>query len=214
MAQKSLRWGLAPPATRAAARDLLLDAAEVCLAETGLPGTTMEGIARRVGVSRATVYRYFPSREAVVSGVILRATERYLQRISRRIVAHTDLGSAIVDFVDVTVRAARREPTIGLLFGSDDELAGVGLAEGTSVALFDLVAEFLRPVFAVHWDQLEPGASVDDAAEWILRIILSLISVRGPRRRSAEGLEAFLRRFLLPALLTDARPCIDATNAE
>lgn len=213
MAKKSLRWGLAPPATRAVARDFLLDAAEVCLEETGLAGTTMEGIARRAGVSRATVYRYFSSREFVVSGVILRAAERYLQRISRRITEHTDLGAAIVDFVDVTVRAAQREPTIGLLFGSDDELAGVGLAEGTSVALFDLVAEFLRPVFAAHWDQLEPGVSVDDAAEWILRTILSLISVRGPRHRSPEGLEAFLRRFLLPALLTNAPSGADATNS-
>lgn len=213
MPKKSLSWGLAPAEKRAVARDRLLDAAEECLEETGLAGTTMEAIARRAGISRATVYRHFPNRESVVSGVILRAAERYLQRISRRITGHTDLGSAIIDFVEVTVRAARREPTIGLLFGSDDELAGIGLAAGTSVALFDLVAEFFRPLFAVHWDQLEPGVSLDDAAEWILRTILSLISVRGPRHRSPEGLEAFLRRFLLPALLK-AEPCVDATTTE
>ena len=123
------------------ARDRLLDAAETCLQSKGLSGTTMEDIARQAGVSRATVYRYFPSRESVVSGVIVRAAERYLHRISGRISAHTDLGSAILDFVAATVRAARREPIIGILFGSDDELAGVGLAKGTSVALFELVAD-------------------------------------------------------------------------
>lgn len=191
MTKKSLRWGTAPPTTRDVARDLLLDAAEACLEGKGLPGTTMEDIARQAGVSRATVYRYFPSRESVVSGVILRAAERYLDRMRRRIAVHRDLGTAILDFVEVTVRAAHREPTIGLLFGSDEELAGVGLAKGTSVALFELVAEFLRPVFAAHWDQLEPGVSVDDAAEWILRTVLSLLSVRGPRHRSPEGLDAF-----------------------
>ncbi|WP_275081222.1 TetR/AcrR family transcriptional regulator [Mycolicibacterium pyrenivorans] len=213
--QKSLRWGDATPAqSRDVARDRLLDAAETCLQGKGLSGTTMDDIASRAGVSRATVYRYFPSREAVVSGVIVRAAERYLHRISGRISAHCDLGSAILDFVAVTVRAARREPIIGLLFGSDDELAGVGLAEGTSVALFELVAEFLRPVFAAHWDQLEAGVSVDDAAEWILRTILSLLSVRGPRHRSPEGVDAFLRRFLLPALLTNSQRCVDATTTE
>ena len=196
------------------ARDRLLDAAETCLQGKGLAGTTMEDIARQAGVSRATVYRYFPSRESVVSGVILRAAERYLHRISGRILAHGELGSAVLDFVAVTVRAARREPIIGMLFASDDELAGVGLAEGTSVALFELVAEFLRPVFAAHWDQLEAGASVDDAAEWILRTILSLLSVRGPRHRSPEGTDAFLRRFLLPALLVDHQRCVTATTAE
>ncbi|ORB66210.1 TetR family transcriptional regulator [Mycolicibacterium tusciae] len=215
MTKKSLRWGDATPArSRDMARDRLLDAAETCLQSKGLSGTTMEDIARQAGVSRATVYRYFASRESVLSGVIVRAAERYLHRISGRISAHTDLGSAILDFVAVTVRAARREPIIGILFGSDDELAGVGLAKGTSVALFELVAEFLRPVFAARWDQLEAGVSVDDAAEWILRTILSLLSVRGPRHRSPEGLDAFLRRFLLPPLLANSQRCVDATTAE
>lgn len=212
--EKSLRWGTATAASRDIARDHLLDAAATSLENKGLPGTTMEDIARQAGVSRATVYRYFPSRESVISGVILRSAERYLRRISARIAAHADLGSAILDFVEVTLRAAHREPIIGLLFGSDDELAGVGLAKGTSVALFELVAEFLRPVFAAHWDQLERGVSVDDASEWILRAILSLLTVEGPRQRSPEGLDAFLRRFLLPPLLTTTRSCADATSTE
>ncbi|WP_253847169.1 TetR/AcrR family transcriptional regulator [Mycobacterium gordonae] len=172
----------------------------------GLAGTTMEDIARQAAVSRATVYRYFVNRESVVSGVILRSAERYLRRVSPRIAAHTDLGSAIIDFVELTVRAAHREPIIGLLFGSDHELAGVGLAKGASMTLFEIVAEFLRPVFAARWDQLEPGVSVDDAAEWILRSIHSLFSVRGPRHRSPKALHTFLRRFLLPALLTSTEP--------
>ena len=67
------------------ARDRLLDAAETCLQGKGLSGTTMEDIARHAGVSRATVYRYFASRESVVSGVIVRAAERYLHRTSGRI---------------------------------------------------------------------------------------------------------------------------------
>lgn len=201
--KKSQRWGTVAPTDRDSARDLLLDAAQACFDNTGLPGATMEDIARQAGVSRATVYRYFPSRDAVVSGVILRAAGRYLDRVRGRIVGQPDLGTAILDFVEVTVRAATREPTIGLLFGSDDELAGVGLAEDTSVALFELVTEFLRPVFATHWDQVRPGLSVDDAAEWILRTILSLLSVQGPRHRSPEGLDAFLRRLLLPAMQID-----------
>ena len=68
---------------------------------------------------------------------------------------------------------------------------------------FELVTEFLRPVFTAHWAQLRPGVSVDDAAEWILRAILSLLTVSGPRRRSRDGLHAFLQRFLLPAIVRE-----------
>lgn len=69
----------------------------------------MEDVGREAGVSRATVYRYFPNREALVSGVIIRATERYLVRIRPTVFAHGDLGSALIDFVEIAVRAARRE---------------------------------------------------------------------------------------------------------
>lgn len=204
MTNASLRWGSEAPLDANRARDLLLDAAESCFEQRGISGTTMEDIAKQARVSRATVYRYFSGRDAVVSGVLLRATERYLEQVRPRVASKPDLGAAVLEFVAVTVRAARRHETIGLLFRSDDHLAGVGFPDGTSVALFELVTEFLRPVFAAHWDDFRRGLSVDDAAEWILRAILSLLTVRGPRHRSREGLDTYLERFLLPALL--ARP--------
>ena len=198
-----MRWGTAAPGDADRARDLLLDAAEACFERSGISGTTMDVIAKQARVSRATVYRYFTGRDTVVAGVILRATERYLEKVQPRITSQPDLSGAVLEFVEVTVRAATRDETIGLLFKSDDQLAGVGLAKGTSVALFELVTEFLRPVFAAHWAQLRPGVSVDDAAEWILRAILSLLTVSGPRRRSRDGLHAFLQRFLLPAIVRE-----------
>lgn len=161
----------------------------------------MDDIAKQARVSRATVYRYFTGRDAVVSGVILRATERYLEKVQPRIAAQPDLGSAVLEFVEVTVRAATRDETIGLLFKSDDHLAGIGFAEGTSVALFELVTEFLRPVFTSNWNDVRPGISVDDSAEWILRTILSLLTVSGPRTRSRDGLHTYLQGYLLPAIV-------------
>ncbi|MGD9705795.1 MAG: TetR/AcrR family transcriptional regulator, partial [Acidimicrobiia bacterium] len=147
MASSSMRWGTAAPGDADTARDLLLDAAEACFERSGISGTTMDDIAKQARVSRATVYRYFTGRDTVVAGVILRATERYLEKVQPRITSQPDLSGAVLEFVEVTVRAATRDETIGLLFKSDDQLAGVGLARGTSVALFELVTEFLRPVF-------------------------------------------------------------------
>lgn len=196
-----MRWGTASPADPGTARDRLLDAAEACFERGGIGAATMEDIAKQAHVSRATVYRYFAGRDAVVSGVILRATERYLEKIRPRIVNQPDLGGAVLVFVEVTIRAATRDETIGLLFKSDDHLAGVGFAENTSADLFEMVTEFLRPVFTSCWDQVRPGVSVDEASEWILRTILSLLTVRGPRDRSRDGQHALLERFLLPAIV-------------
>nr|WP_280347679.1 TetR/AcrR family transcriptional regulator [Nocardia neocaledoniensis] len=205
---KSARRG-ARFSARGSTRDALLDAAEFCFEEVGFSATTMEDIARQAGVSRATVYRHFANRESVVSGVVLRTAGRYLDGIGGPLAGQPDLASAVLVFVETTVHAASREKSISALFVSDDRLAGIGLTESTSVALFELVTEFLRPVFTRHRDDLQPGISVDDAAEWILRTILSLLTVRGPRRRSPAGLRAYLCRCLLPAIVVPASTELD-----
>jgi AcrR family transcriptional regulator len=53
------------PRSEAARRAVLLAAVEL-VEEGGYPQLTMEGIARRAGVSKQTVYRWWPSRAAVV----------------------------------------------------------------------------------------------------------------------------------------------------
>lgn len=204
MRSTTLRWGDASPNDPDLARGRLLDAAEECFARFGISKTTVEDIAKQAQVSRATVYRYFPGRDAVVSGVILRETDRYLERVRPRVESQTDLGSAILEFVEVTLRAARRDETVGLLFNSDEALDSVGIIEGTSVSLFEMVTAFFAPIFAERPNELRADVSTDDAAEWILRTVLSFLTVSGPKRRSQAGLDSYLRRFLLPALIRDS----------
>jgi len=196
-----LRWGNEAPNDVSGARDRLLDAAESCFGQFGISKTTVEDIAKQAHVSRATVYRYFSGRDAVVSGVILRETGRYLERVRPRVESQPDLGSAILEFVEVTIRAATRDETVGMLFTSDDGLNSVGIIEGTSVALFEMISEFLRPIFASSPNDYRAELSIDDASEWILRTVLSFLTVSGPKRRSADGLDTYLRRFLLPSIL-------------
>lgn len=201
MASPNLRWGDDAPADPEYAQDRLLDAAEACFGRFGIVKTTIEDVAKEASVSRATVYRYFSGRDEVVSGVILRATERYLDKIRPRVDAQPDLGSAVLEFVQVTLRAARRDETVGMLFTSDEGLDSGGIIDGASVALFELVEEFLTPVFEARSDEMAPHLSISDASECILRTILSFLTVRGPKRRSQSAVDGYLRRTLLPALV-------------
>lgn len=206
MTSTTLRWGDEAPNDPELARDRLLDAAESCFSRFGIGKTTVADIAKEAHVSRATVYRYFAGRDAVVSGVILRETDRYLRRIRPKVESQPDLGAAILEFVEVTVRAARRDETVGLLFNSDEALNSGGIIEGTSVALFEMVDAFFESVFSARGDELLPGIRREDASEWILRTVLSLLTVSGPKRRSRASLHAYLRRFLLPVLVRTPEP--------
>ena len=63
-----------PRADSARNRQLLIDAAKAGFADVGLT-VSMEEIARRAGVGIGTLYRHFPTREAVVEAVYRREVE-------------------------------------------------------------------------------------------------------------------------------------------
>ena len=55
--------------------DLILDAVVDLMAEGGIDGLTMDGVAERVGVSLRTVYRYFPDRATLLAAALARHNE-------------------------------------------------------------------------------------------------------------------------------------------
>lgn len=53
--------------------DEILDAALDCFTDTGYATTRVEDIAKKAGISKATVYLYFDSKEALLTGLVRRA---------------------------------------------------------------------------------------------------------------------------------------------
>ena len=84
------------------ARRAILDAAGELMLEGGLRATTMEAIAARAGVSKATVYKWWPSRGAV-------ALEGFLDRVQRATVMPEGLDAvaALTFQLDQLVRLFR-----------------------------------------------------------------------------------------------------------
>lgn len=60
------------PETQQARRAGLLDAAERCFARSGFHRCTMQDICREAGVSSGALYVYFPSKEALIAGIVER----------------------------------------------------------------------------------------------------------------------------------------------
>jgi AcrR family transcriptional regulator len=58
-----------------AARGSVLAAARALLAERGLAGVTVEGIAARAGVGKPTIYRHWPNAQAVAMDAFLAGAE-------------------------------------------------------------------------------------------------------------------------------------------
>lgn len=83
-----------------AKRDHILEVAGVVFLELGYERASMAEIAARVGGSKATLYGYFPSKEALFLAIIERLGERYISPALQRLEESTeeDVRSALRRF--------------------------------------------------------------------------------------------------------------------
>ncbi len=70
------------PATK---KDSLINAALALFMKKGIKGTTTRDIALRAGISEGTIYRYFPSKEALAREVFEQNLERFWRFLRREL---------------------------------------------------------------------------------------------------------------------------------
>lgn len=180
--------------------DVILDAAERCFAKGGVVGTTVEDIATEAGISRITVYRRIGNRDRLVLLVLLRITDRFLASLRPRLIATPDLGAAVVMLITSTVRAVRGDD-LRLLFASAEHGA---LGAPIPVALspmsdrFGGIVSMLSDQFPA---QLVYGIQASEAGEWLVRVIVSLVTLDRDARPTEDEMERWLRMFVLPGLV-------------
>jgi AcrR family transcriptional regulator len=61
----------------------VLEAATAVLIEKGFAATTLDEVARRAGIAKGTVYRYYATKEELFEAVAKQATERQLHLLER-----------------------------------------------------------------------------------------------------------------------------------
>ncbi len=79
-------------------RAQILVAAEICFAEEGV-GVPIDDIARRACVGVGTVYRHFPTKEALAEAVVVTRMEALVEE-ARDLAASDDPGEAFFDFLE------------------------------------------------------------------------------------------------------------------
>ncbi|MCX5043076.1 TetR/AcrR family transcriptional regulator [Aldersonia sp. NBC_00410] len=191
-------WGGSPPASDDEAVARIVDAAVDVIARTGT-AISIADVADSLGVIRQTVYRYFPSADALMTAAALASVDGFLDRLAQHVHGLDDPVEAMVEGVLFTLADVRRTPHLGiLLIGTDagvhpdslvsDEARAFGM---TMINRFD-----------VDW----PRYGYDDAAlldlvEYVLRTMQSLFISPGNPPREASELRRYLRRWMGPAIL-------------
>lgn len=162
---------------RAGTRERILAATYRCIARWGLSKTTVEDAAREAGLSRATVYRYFPGgREEVVDATISWEVTAFFQRLYDEVHDAPTLEAVLERGLPVARGAIRHHEVLQRILETEPDLL-VPVLSVESDRILSLIAGFLRPYLERHG--VMPGVDLGEAAAFLSRMVLSYISSPG-----------------------------------
>ncbi len=171
MSQAAQASGSIPPADT---RELIVESAYSCFSRQGLDKATIVDIARTAGVSRSTVYEYFPDKAAIVEACAESASERFYREMTRAM----ERGGSLEDKLccaAVFVTQARRVIATEKYF--DEDAVRLLLTKDAAVLLRECV-DFFKPYLSAArlTGEVRKDLDVEAAAEWFARILFSLFS--------------------------------------
>ena len=177
-------------------RQALVQAAFRQIAERGFEGLRTREIAAQAGVNIATLHYYFPTKEALIRGVVAHAMGRFRSTLA----PHGSPDHQLANHLKAVKALLRREPEIRLVMGElairsarDESLARI--LRQTNEAWHRMVRGLLRQ--AVSEGSLPREFNSDEAASLIIATVSSMMlpSMSSVRRDQAfQGLDRWLSR--------------------
>jgi AcrR family transcriptional regulator len=186
-------------------RERLLDSAEGCLEQFGPQKTSMEDVARAAGMSRATVYRYFENRDALLLGVASRQSSALASDAISYLSRFNTISDWLVEGLLFTLRELPNRPVFASLVTSLDSRASGSLFLG-STGLVQIGVNVLQPMFAnakaqgLLRDDIDPEMLI----EWLLRMLWTYLNAPSQVATDEEGMRKLFRMMLIPAVLKDS----------
>ncbi|MEE6179906.1 TetR/AcrR family transcriptional regulator [Mycobacterium sp. 050134] len=194
---RSRGWAGLTPASDEEAIARILDAVDEVVTEQG-SALRLADVARRLGVTRQTVYRYFPNADAMLIASAMRAVDGFIDQAVQRVRGINDPVTAIVETVSFGVENLTGDPQLeNLLARQQEGEALTSLTSDTAIAFCLSVFHRLDVDWTLHgFDTV----ALRELAEMTLRTVQSLLTDPG-QRRDETALRGFVTRWLGPAIL-------------
>jgi AcrR family transcriptional regulator len=199
--------------TKAAAQpDRILDGALACIARVGIAKTTLDDVAREAGCARATVYRCFPGRDALLRA----ALDREVQALAGRVIDAADradtLAGAIVAVILTAAEPFRTHPALAFVIAHEPEIVTAQLSFERGSALLQTAAMFAAPAFS----RFVPLDRAERLGEWVARLTLSYLC--NPSEQVQLDDPAYVRAlvddYVLPGVTRTVNPFASSSAGE
>src|SRR5207253_11168410 len=139
------------------------------VARFGLTKLTVDDVAREAGISRATLYRYFPGRSAVLAAVVRSETERLQRGLDEALGETTTLAEALAAVAGYGARAFAGHEPLQHLLATEPGTVLPHLCFSGADTLLTVAADRTGP----HLCRLMGPLQARRTAEWLARLVPS-----------------------------------------
>ncbi|MBM3674584.1 MAG: TetR/AcrR family transcriptional regulator [Actinobacteria bacterium] len=186
--------------SEAGVEERILDAALVCLARFGVAKTTLDDVAREAGCARATVYRYFASKAALLGAAADGERERISAAVDAAGASADTLGDALSAMLLTAARELSAQEALQRVLEVEPEAILLHLAfEGC-----DRTLAFASLRFAPTLTRFLPSDKAARAAEWSTRVLFAYLHPSGApiSMTDEDSVRDLVRRLVLPAFVS------------
>jgi AcrR family transcriptional regulator len=159
-------------------------------------------VASTLGVTRQTIYRYFPTHEALMGATALASVDGFLDRLAAHLGSITDPTEAVVEGIAYTFEQLAHDRYLSLVFQPGKASAF------TAGVTSDQAVSFGRTIlrrFDVDWAAAGFAEHrLDELVEVMLRMLQSLIVDPGRPARTGPELRRFLADWIAPSVRAHA----------
>ncbi|WP_166908233.1 TetR/AcrR family transcriptional regulator [Mycobacterium sp. DL440] len=189
-------WSGDIPADDDEAVGRIIDAARTAIDTRGT--VSVSEVAQALGVTRQTVYRYFPTQESLMVATAVSSVDGFLDRLAAELGSISDPSEAVVEGIAYTAEQIPHDRYLSLVLQPGKASAF------TAGVTSELAIEFGKSIlhrFDIDWPAVGfEGDELDQLVEFMLRTLQSfIIDPGGPSRRDA-GLRTYLRDWVAPAV--------------
>jgi AcrR family transcriptional regulator len=194
---RSHGWAGNAPASDTEAIERILDAADKIIDERG-PAMRIADVARALGVTRQTVYRYFPGTQALLLASAMRSADGFLDRMAAHLEGVTDPVVAITEGMAFAVEELASDNQVEFVLNQRHR-------GGQTISIMsDTAMAFGRSMLHrldIDWDAHGfDEAGLDELNEFTIRVLHSFLADAGRPTRSGADLRRYLTRWIGPAV--------------
>ncbi len=161
----------------------ILDATLATMADHGIARLSLEDVARRAGLSRQTVYRYFPSKGHLVEATVLREEQVFIAAMVSAAGRQRELESALRAAIEAAMRTGQAHALLNRLLATEPESL-VALVTTDRGPVLSAARQALQEILSA-WLPRVPKARLLMATDAVARLVVSYV-VNPPADSSSQ----------------------------